>query len=159
MIGKRITTSLLQSPFHNVVGQNKMLLTYPGQQSGKEHTIPVDYYQVADRRLLIFAERKSEWWKNLRDIEDDVHVLIRKQKRDGRPQVIEDVKSVAQLMQLVLINVPQEAHTFGLDLDERGLPRTSEISMAAWDHVAIYIKLYRVLKLVDGELVEASLPT
>jgi hypothetical protein len=155
MIGKRITTSLLRSPFHDIVGQNKMILTYTDLKKNKPNSIPVDYYQVAERRLLVFTARETPWWENLRE-GVDVEMNIRRDNFSGNAQIIEDVKSVSQVIQLVLLGAPEEAEYFNLRLDDRRMPVPSDVTKIAYDWVVVYIKLYRVLQLVDGELVETN---
>lgn len=155
MFGKRITTSLLRSPFYDMVGQHKMLLTYTTPQA-KTQTMPVDYYQVAGRRLLVFVLREAHWWGALRNYDDDVTLFIRKEEYPARPQVIEDAKSVAQLMQLCFMSLPNEAGHYGIGLNAKGQPQLADIARVAGDWACLYIKLYRILKLENGQLVEVT---
>lgn len=144
MLLKKVTTSVLRNPFYDMVNKDKLLLTYASLATEQKYKIKVDYFQIAERRLLIFQPRDAKWWHNLYP-GVDVKMQINKESHVGYTQIIEDVKCVAESLHSCLMRLPESASTYGVRLDKQGLPLVHDSSVIAWDLVAVYVKLYRIL--------------
>ena len=80
----------LRSDRHGTLSKNHLLITMTGRKTGKRITIPVNYHQAEDGRLVIGTE--SSWWHNLEG-GADVELLIAGDPRQGRAEpVIDDLE-------------------------------------------------------------------
>ncbi len=57
---------VLQSPLHTLLSGSTILLKYNGRVSGKAYTVPVNYFQDAER-LTVVSLRSRTWWRNFRE--------------------------------------------------------------------------------------------
>jgi deazaflavin-dependent oxidoreductase (nitroreductase family) len=84
---------VLRSPFHSVLSDSLLLITFTGRKSGTEFTTPVGYEQQ-NGTLYITSQTNRVWWKNLRG-GASVTVRLRSQRRQGEATVIENNEAVA----------------------------------------------------------------
>lgn len=92
-----VTRLLLRSPLHPLLSKNTLLLGYTGRQSGKAHTVPVNYVRD-DGSLMVISNRDRRWGRNLRG---GVRVTVRVQGRDfpalAEPLALDDQALAAAL--------------------------------------------------------------
>ena len=61
-----IVKSILRSPFHGMMSDGTLLLTFTGRKSGKQFTTPISY-ALEGNRITLITNRKHSWWKNLQN--------------------------------------------------------------------------------------------
>lgn len=61
MINK-LVIFLLHSPFHWLLSNNMLIITFTGRTSGQQFRIPVTYF-LSQGKIVIFTSNR--WWKNL----------------------------------------------------------------------------------------------
>ena len=130
---------LLKSPLHGFVSMNMMLITVTGRKSGKQISTPTNYLRD-ENTLRVISWRERKWWRNLR-AGAKVRVLLAGKSMEGRGQVIEEEKSVAQSLFEYYKKVPQIAKYVQIGLDAAGLPITADCERAAQKMVVIKIEL------------------
>ena len=61
-----LVRALLRSPAHQAMSRGVLLLTYTARQSGRRHTLPVQYVR-ADQSLILWPAHhdRKRWWRNL----------------------------------------------------------------------------------------------
>ena len=64
--GNTVVASIVNSPFHFLLGKGFAVLTLPGHRSGKSFSTPVNLIQV-NGTLTVISMRSRTWWRNLRD--------------------------------------------------------------------------------------------
>ena len=79
---------LLRSPFHGVLSDSLMLITFTGRKSGKRFTTPVRYIQKGDT-VRCFTAAENQWWRNLRE-GARVSLLIKRQSAEYDAKAIFD---------------------------------------------------------------------
>lgn len=85
--------AVIRSPFHRIMSNALMLLSFQGRKSGKRYTIPVGYLQKGDR-LYIFSH--AGWWKNL--LGQPVTVRLRGKNLRGTARRLEDPQEIAEMV-------------------------------------------------------------
>lgn len=138
-IGNVFIGIILRSPFHGMLSQNTLLLTFTGRISGKRYTTPVNYALVGDE-LLIFSRKDRTWWRNLRG---GALVMFRLQGRGmtGQGVAFEDEAEVEEGLMTYLEAVPNFAKYFDVRLDEEGHPNLEDIARIAQPRVLVRIKI------------------
>ena len=130
---------LLQSPLHGFVSKSIMLVTVTGRKSGKTISTPTNYLRNGDS-LWVISWRDRRWWRNLRG-GANVRVLLAGKSVEGRGQVIEEEKAVAQNLFDYYRKVPQNAKYVQIGLDAAGLPISADCEHAAQKLVMVRIEL------------------
>ena len=74
-----VVRRLLASPFHRLLSERLLVLTYRGHRSGRSFSIPLRYAELADGRLVAAAVRPASklWWRSFRSSRDAVITLRR----------------------------------------------------------------------------------
>jgi hypothetical protein len=132
-------TLLLKSPLHGVISRGVMLVTVTGRESGKSISTPTNYLRAGDT-LWVISWRTRRWWKNLRG-GANVRVLLAGRSVEGRGQVIEEQKVVAQSLFEYYRKVPQLAKYVQIGLDAAGAPVWPDCEHAAQKMVVVTINL------------------
>ena len=130
---------LLKSPLHGFVSKNMMLTSVTGRKSGKQISTPTNYLRDGDT-LWVISWRDRKWWRNLRD-GAKVRVLLAGKNVEGRGQVIEEEKAVAQSLVAYYSKVPQVAKYVQIGLDTASKPIVADCERAATKLVIIRIDL------------------
>lgn len=130
---------LLRSPFHGLVSRGMMLVSLTGCKSGRTITTPTNYLRDGNV-LWVVSWRYRKWWRNLRG-GAQVRVLLAGKSVEGRGQVIEEQKSVAQSLFDYYRKVSQYAKYVQIGLDEAGLPLSADCERAAQKMVVIRIEV------------------
>ncbi len=130
---------LLKSPLHGFASKNMMLTTVTGRVSGKKISTPTNYLRDGNT-LWIISRRERKWWRNLRG-GANVRVLLAGKSVEGRGQVIEEQKEVAQSLFEYYSKVPQLAKYVQIGLDAAGKPVVADCERAAKNLVVVKINL------------------
>ncbi len=87
--------AIIRSPFHRLMSNSLMLLSFRGRKSFKRYSIPVGYQQ-RENRLYIFSH--AGWWRNL----DGQRVMVRLRGKDvhGVATRLEGPREIAELVRL-----------------------------------------------------------
>ncbi|NOH03371.1 MAG: nitroreductase family deazaflavin-dependent oxidoreductase [Chloroflexi bacterium] len=134
---------LLKSPLHGFISKGVMLITVMGRKSGKQIPTPTNYLREGNT-LWVISWRERKWWRNLRG-GANVRVLLAGKGVEGRGQVIEEEKAVAQSLFDYYRKVPQYAKYVGVGLDAAGLPISADCERAAQKLVVVKIDFWGVL--------------
>jgi hypothetical protein len=132
---------LIRSPFHKLVSNNMLVVTYTGIKSGKRFVVPVNYSRQ-DNVLFTISLRHRKWWRNLRG---GAYVLLRLQGKDIRASttVSADDQSVADLLIDLVRRNPAYARFLQIGFDADGNPVLSDALRAAGTRVVIRFDLER----------------
>jgi len=130
---------LLKSPLHRMISKGTMLVTVTGRKSGKTISTPTNFLRDGNT-LWVISWRERTWWRNLRG-DAKVRVLLAGKSVEGRGQVIEEEKSVAQNLFEYYKRVPQYAKYVQIGLDAAGLPVSADCERAAQKLVVVKIAL------------------
>lgn len=91
----RFVEKILRSPFHGLLSGNTMLITVIGRKSGRQITLPCNYWRT-DGALLVISRKGRKWWTNVRG-GAPVTVLLKRRVRRGFAEVLaEDDGTVAR---------------------------------------------------------------
>ena len=132
-------TWLLKSPLHGMISKGVMLVTVIGRKSGKTISTPTNYLRDGNT-LWVISWRERKWWRNLRG-GAQARVLLAGRSVEGRGQVIEEEKAVAQSLFDYYRRLPQNAKYVQIGLDAAGLPISADCERAALKMVVIRIDL------------------
>ncbi len=130
---------LLKSPLHGFVSKNIMLTTVTGRKSGRQISTPTNYLRDGNT-LWVISWRDRNWWKNLRG-GAQVRVLLAGKGVEGRGQVIEEGKAVAQSLFEYYSKAPQAAKYVQIGLDATGKPVIADCERIAQKMVVVRIDL------------------
>lgn len=130
-VGNFLVGGVLRSPMHRVMSRSLMLLTFQGQRTGKEYTIPVSYARFGPDELIVLAGRPEgkTWWTNVRG---GLPVRVRLEGREvpGDAQLVRGEEAVPRLA-AYLERLPRTARSLGMAQDGQGrYARESLISLA-----------------------------
>jgi deazaflavin-dependent oxidoreductase (nitroreductase family) len=131
-------TWLLKSPFHSFISKSTMLITVTGRKSGKTISTPTNYLRDGNM-LWVISWRERRWWRNLRG-GAKVRVLLAGKSVEGRGQVIEDEKAVAQNLSNYYCKVPQYAKYVKIGLDAEKHPILTDCERLAQKMVVVKIE-------------------
>ncbi len=128
----------LRSPFHFLVSDSLLLLTFTGRKSGREYTTPVGYRYI-DESMVIFTH--SDWWKNLRG-GATVTLHLRGERREAEATPRTDPDAVAQYIARLIDEHGLEAvNRIGLSIDGDGVPSVEDIKRGLEETVVIEVEL------------------
>jgi deazaflavin-dependent oxidoreductase (nitroreductase family) len=138
-----IVRFILRSPLHGIMSKNLMLITYTGQKSGKEFTLPVSYLQDGDTVFVIPGmPEKKVWWHN---IHQNTPVLLRLRGKVISSQasllsVENDLETMARALSLFKRKLPAGASSYKVKQDSNGEFDRDDLKRAARDLVIIRFK-------------------
>jgi deazaflavin-dependent oxidoreductase (nitroreductase family) len=134
-----MTIWLLKSPLHGMISKGVLSVTVTGRKSGKTISTPTNYVRDGNS-LWVISWRDRTWWRNLRG-GANVRLLLAGKSVEGRGQVIEEEKVVAQSLFDYYRKVPQVAEYVEIGLDAAGLPVSADCERAAQKMVVVRIDL------------------
>ncbi len=137
-IGNVFIGIILRSPFHGMISQNTLLLTFTGRKSGKRYTTPVNYVPVGDD-IFIVSKKDRTWWRNLYG---GAPVMYRLQGHTmtGQGVAFEDATQVEEGLMAYLEAAPHFAKYFDVRIDEEGRPNRDDVARTAQPRVLVKIK-------------------
>jgi deazaflavin-dependent oxidoreductase (nitroreductase family) len=130
---------LLKSPFHGFISKGVMLVTVTGRKSGMFISTPTNYLRDGNT-LWVISWRERTWWRNLRS-GANVRVLLAGKSVEGRGEVIEEEKAVAQSLVDYYQKVPHYGKYVQIGLDAEGLPIFADCERAAQKMVVVRIDM------------------
>jgi len=136
-----VIRALLRSPFHGLLSEQILLLTYTGRKSGRRYTLPVGYIRDGDALLVVSQHSElKQWWRNLRD-GAPVTVLLRSERVSARADLIEDPEAVAAEVQRLIARLgPKEAsRQLYMSLDVAPPPTQEQLAQALHGVVVVRI--------------------
>lgn len=133
-----IMSGILRSPFHSMVSDKILLITFTGRKSGKQYSTPVSYTR-RNGELLVFTHGK--WWQNLRG-GAVVKVRVQGKELNGHATPVDtDIVAIAAGLSEHLRHAPGDAKFYNVTIGDEGVPNPEEIERAARDTVMIRIKV------------------
>jgi deazaflavin-dependent oxidoreductase (nitroreductase family) len=122
-----------------VVSKGLMLVTVTGRKSGRPISTPINYL-CEGNTLWVISWRERKWWRNLRG-GANVRVRLAGRSVEGRGQVSEEEKAVAQDLFHYYKKVPKLAKYVQIGLEASGQPVYTDCECAAKKIVTIRIDL------------------
>ena len=138
MNGNDFMAWVLRSPFHGMLSNGMMLITFTGRKTGRKYTTPISYYREGDF-LWVVSSRDRNWWRNLRG-GADVNLLLKRKLVNGFAETELDCKTVEAHMFEYLQHVPQAAKPLGIRVENK-TPNAEDIARIAKDRLFVKIKL------------------
>lgn len=130
---------LLRSPLHALIDKNFTLISYTGRKSGRQYTLPVNYWREANA-LWIISKRERTWWRSLRG-GAPLSLLLDGAEVSAVGEVLEAEESLLPALGAFLARVPQLARYYKVGMDENGAFRPADL-----------VQLGKTLVLVRAEL-------
>ena len=135
MNGNDFVKLALQSPLHVFMGDT-LLLTVTGCKTGRNISVPVNFYREGNT-FWIISSRNRKWWRNLLR---GAEVGMRVHGRDliGFGEAILDEAAVAAQLGEYVRHLPVSARYLGLRV-ENGIPNCEDIERLAKERLFIRI--------------------
>ena len=135
MRGNDFVRLMLQSPLHIALG-NTTLITVTGRRTGRQISLPVNYYQDGDT-LWIISTRSRKWWRN---ITPRAPVRLRLHGKDvaGTAELVLDANTVAARMGACIRHSPLAARALGVRL-EHGAPNAEDLKRVAGERLLVAV--------------------
>jgi hypothetical protein len=116
-----------------------MLVAVTGHKSGRQITLPVNFFQE-NGTLYITSARGRMWWRNLRG-SAPVTVHVRGRDIKGSGTVVDERRAVLQGLMRWFQQSPKAARALGVRLDRDGHPNLHDMSQLAQDRVLVKVSL------------------
>ncbi|MFZ6031601.1 MAG: hypothetical protein ACOYYS_28165 [Chloroflexota bacterium] len=137
-----IITVILQSPFHWLLSNQMMLVSYTGHKSGQTYRTPVSYVELDDKPdehvLLVISKPRRMWWRSLRG--GEANVLLRGKVRHAQTEVFTGDAAIPALKTYALRS-PQVAKSLGVGLDADRKPLAEDIKKLSQGWLIVQFKL------------------
>src|SRR5512139_1788572 len=105
MNGNDFMSWVLRSPLHGMLSNSMMLITVKGRKTGKEYTLPVNYYRQ-NGNLWVLTNRDRTWWRNLQN-GAEVSLLLKRKPVSAFAEPELEMQSVERLLSEYLRHIPQ----------------------------------------------------
>jgi len=134
---------ILRSPFHRLMSKNVMLITYQGQKTGREYTLPVQYAEDSEVVYVIPGmPEKKIWWHN---IHKDTPVRIQLRERSlntfaGLLTAEHDLDVIARVLGIFLKKFPASARLYHLEQNADGDFNPDELRKTAANLILVNLK-------------------
>jgi deazaflavin-dependent oxidoreductase (nitroreductase family) len=138
MNGNTFMSWVLRSPFHGLLSNGTMLITFTGRKTGKKYTTPVEYYQQ-DGYLWVMTSRDRQWWRNVKN-GAEVSLLLKKRPVQGFAEAELDAQAVEARMLEYLQHVPMAAKPLGIRM-ENNTVNAEDVARTARDRLSVKIKV------------------
>ena len=142
-IGNALVGGVLRSPLHRTMSRSLLLLTYKGQRTGKEYTIPVGYARYADDELVVIAGRPGgkTWWTNMRG-SLPVRVRLAGKEIEGEASLVTGSDAVPRLAAYIE-QIPRAARGLGIETGPGGKVAPESLPAAAASVQVVAVRLKR----------------
>ena len=141
-----VMKTILNSPWHRLVSNKIMVITFKGIKLGQEYSTPVSYFLEGD---TVYCFTHGKWWQNLA-AGANVTLRIKGEDYTGFATAEnEDIAQISAALQKMLIGNPSDARYYGVTFDADGQPNLDEIRKAASEAVMIRIALTDVQAWAD----------
>jgi deazaflavin-dependent oxidoreductase (nitroreductase family) len=135
MKGNDFVQLVLRSPFYSVLGDT-MLISVTGRKTGRNISLPVNFYRQGNT-LWVISSRERSWWRNLLAC-PDVLLHLRGQDYVGSSQVILDEASVAAQLAEYVRRMPMSARALGVRM-QGGTPDPEDLARLARQRLFVKI--------------------
>jgi hypothetical protein len=138
-----IVRFILRSSLHGIMSKSIMLITYVGQKSGKEFTLPVSYLEDGATIYVIpgMPEMKV-WWHNIH-IDTPVKLTLRGKVISAHASLLtpeKDLDSMTHALDLFFRKMPAGAGMYNVSREKDGSFVLEDLKRAAGSTVMIRIK-------------------
>jgi deazaflavin-dependent oxidoreductase (nitroreductase family) len=135
MKGNDFVRLMLQSPLQVVLG-NMMVITVTGRRTGRQISLPVNYYQDGDT-LWIISTRSRNWWRN---VTPGSQVRLRLHGKDilGTAELVFEAAAVADQVAAHVRHFPLSARALGVRV-ENGVPNPADIQRVAGERLFVAV--------------------
>jgi deazaflavin-dependent oxidoreductase (nitroreductase family) len=134
---------ILRSPLHGLMSKTVMLITYRGQKSGREFTLPVSYLEDGKTVYVIPGmPEKKVWWHNIHQ-NTPVELRLRGKIITAQATLLSvenDLDTMAHALELFFRKLPDGARLRKVRQDSNGEFVTDDLKRAARGMVMICIK-------------------
>ena len=128
---------VLRSPLHGMLSNSMLLITVKGRKTGKEYTLPVNYYRQ-NGNLWVLTNRDRTWWRNLQ-AGAEVSLLLKRQPVSAFAEPELENQPVKQTLSDYLRHIPQAAKPMGIRM-ENGTPNAEDIERVAQERLFVRIE-------------------
>jgi len=139
-----IVRFILRSPLHGMMSKNLMLITYRGEKSGKEFTLPVTYLEDgATIHVMPGMPEKKVWWHNIHK-NTPVTLIVRGRKINASGTRLEpekDLRSITRILSMFIGRNPPVAALFNIRRNEEGIMVPEDLEKAAGKTIMISFHL------------------
>lgn len=137
-----IVRLILRSPLHGLMSKGVMLITYTGQKSGKEFTLPVSYIQDGGHVYVIPGmPEKKVWWHNIH-VDTPVKLTLRGKLVPAKASLLNtesDIIIMTRSLDLFFRKMPAGADLFRVRKEKDGSFNKDDLKRAAKSMVMIGI--------------------
>jgi hypothetical protein len=134
-MGNFFVKGILNSPLHPLMSTSTAVICVTGRKSGRVYSIPVNYEQDGNE-VMITSVRDRTWWKNLRG-GSETGLRIKGESYSARAMVVEEDDVVGAYLADLLHRKPDMARFYGVNKEEDGSLRGSDLERAASERVLI----------------------
>lgn len=139
-----IVRLILRSPLHGMMSNSLMLITYTGQKSGKEYTLPVSFLENGGSVYVIpGSPEKKVWWHNIH-LNTPVQLRLRGRKVTAKASRLNpdtDLKSINRILELFIRRNPPVAALYNIGRDGDGNLNAEDLGKAAGKTIIIRFNL------------------
>ncbi len=128
-------TALRTPLLRRIMGGLFAVLTVQGAKSGRRYAIPVQYFTLDDR-FVVLSQRTRRWWRNLA-ARPQVLFLVRGRTMRCRAVIADDDEAVSTLTECLRQN-PKTARFYGLDVSSADDVERDVVD-ALLDHVVVIL--------------------
>lgn len=136
------TRFILRSALHGLMSKSVMLITYVGQKSGKEFTVPVSYLEDGKTIYVIPGmPKKKVWWRNIHQ-NTPVKIRLRGEELSARATLLSpdsDLETMTNALKLFFRKMPAGAGLYKVNRDANGEFIVDDLKRVAGEMVMICI--------------------
>ncbi len=133
----KIMTFILRSPFHRLVSNSLMLISFTGRKSGKQITTPVSRIDDENGYKFFVA---SPWWRNLRG-GTAVELLVAGRRVAATAQPEEDPAVVlTEARAFLTANGAKQGFRIGLPLTDGQIPSDATLTQMLEGRVLVRLQ-------------------
>jgi deazaflavin-dependent oxidoreductase (nitroreductase family) len=141
-----IVRFFLRSPLHGMMSKSLILITYRGEKSGKEYTLPVTYLEDgAAIYVMPGMPEKKVWWHNIHR-DTPVKLTVRGQVKSAKATRLEpesDLKTVIRVLNLFIQRNPPVSTLFNIRRNEDGRLNQEDLEKAAARIIIIRLQIVK----------------
>ncbi len=134
-MGNFFVKGILNSPLHPLMSGSTAVISVIGRKSGTIYSIPVNYERNGNEVIITSAKDRT-WWKNLRG-GSEARLRINGESYSARAEAVEDDDVVGAYLDNLLFREPNMAKFYGVNKEEDGSLRGSDLERAASERVLI----------------------
>lgn len=143
-IANPLVRLILRSPLHGMLSKSLLLLSYRGQKTGKEYTLPVQYAHKDEWVFIVPGNHnRKTWWRNLRG-GTPVWLTLGGKRMKGTAEVLEgnrDAGTIAEMLQVYFRRFPAAARYHDVRITPGETYREDELQKAAASMVIVRVRL------------------